>query len=127
MLTSADQILERDPGLLALGAEDGEYEDGGYDRGDKVEAGDHSGGDVNPVLELVVAPCDNKLRLFRLLQALLLLPNMKRPPHEMEREKNICPAAWRQTLKSRTEPGPLHLVTMKRVLTPSMAPSWSRA
>ena len=58
-----DKFIQRDAGLFGLGAEDGEHEDGGDDRGDKVEAGDDSGGDVHSVLELVVAPCDDKLDL----------------------------------------------------------------
>ena len=62
-LTSLDKFLQRDAGLLGLGAEDGEHEDGGDDRGDEVQAGDDGGGDVHPVLELVVAPYDVKLDL----------------------------------------------------------------
>ena len=55
-LAPADEVFQWDPSLLALGAEDGEHEDGGDDGGDEVEAGDDGGGDVDPVLELVVAP-----------------------------------------------------------------------
>ena len=58
-----DKFIQRDAGLLGLGAEYGEHEDRGDDRGDKVEAGDDGGGDVHPVLELVVAPCDDNLEL----------------------------------------------------------------
>ena len=54
-LAARHQVVKRDPGLLVLGAEDGEHEHAGDDGGEEVEGGDDGGGDVDLVLELVVA------------------------------------------------------------------------
>ena len=54
-----------------------------------------------------------------LLWNLLYDPNMTSPPHEIPREKNICSAAFRHTVKSAI----LFQSGMKRNLRPSTAPS----